>query len=87
MIQLAEINVWDILDIDLPTYNHYKWRAKVLRVLLSSNIYPLEIEYLDSFLAGGVDELLWKKSWIKLSEVVSPGEKELMEKDFKFIKL
>lgn len=87
MIQLSEINVWDILEIDLPTYNHYKWRAKVLRVWIGSNIYPLEIEYLDSFLAGGVAELLWKKSWIKLSEVVSPWEKELMEKDFKFIKL
>lgn len=88
--QVWDIKVWDIIEIDLSTYNHYKWRAKVLWVLSNHNIYPLKIEYLDSFLAEGVSQLLWKKSWIKLCEVVSIErleEKKLLEKDFKFIKL
>lgn len=90
MIQLADIDVWDILEIYLPTYNHYKWRAKVLKVSSYNTIYPLTIEYLDEFTTASWMKLLWTKSWIKLNEIISIEKfekKELMEKDFRFIKL
>ena len=90
MIHLDDIDVWDILEIYLPTYNGYKWRAKVIWVCSYPNTYPLTIEYLDEFTTTGWMSLLWTKSWIKLSEIISIEKLEkrkLMEKDFKFIKL
>lgn len=90
MIQFADIDVWDIVEIDLPTYNHYKWRAKVLKIAIYDTRYPLTIEYLEEFTTANWTQLLWRKSWIKLSEVISVEkleEKKLMEKDFRFIKL
>jgi len=90
MVQLDDIEVWDILEIDLPTYNHYKWRAKVLKVSRYDTQFPLTIEYLDEFTTASWIPLLWSKSWIKLREVISIEKfekKELMEKPFKFIKL
>jgi hypothetical protein len=87
MIQLADIDVWDIIEIYLPTYNCYKWRAKVVWISNYPNTYPLTIEYLDEFTTTSWRSLLWTKSWIKLSEIISSEKNELMEKDFKFIKL
>lgn len=71
MVALSDLTIWDIVEIDLPTYNRYKWNAKVLQISPGEDEFQIRVKYLQTFIDSDGTDLLWKGIWIRLDEIKS----------------
>lgn len=91
MVAPSDLTVWDIVEIDLSTYNRYKWHAKVLQISPGGgDKFPIRVKYLQTFIDSNGTDLLWKGIWIRLDEIKAI-ESVVLEKigklGFTFIKI
>lgn len=90
MVALSDLTVWDIVEIDLSTYNRYKWNAKVLNISPSEDEFEIDVKYLQTFIDSDGHDVLWKTVWIRLDEIkaIESVVLERIEKlGFTFIKI